>query len=120
MLIDLEEPFVVLIEPQDIGNSFFHVYPGKSCVGSHTQKFDDKVENATQIADFVERFYNGQLMPILPNENITHTLETNTTLAEFYRNHSEWTIINAAQLDQMAREPAKLCFFVLSCDSGDE
>lgn len=74
-LQDIAEPFVVLIEPQEVGYGFYHVFPGRECM--QDLDFSQKVENASEITEFVRKFYRGDLMPLLPNENITETMENN-------------------------------------------
>jgi hypothetical protein len=121
MLQDLQEPFVVLIEPSEAGGgglSFYHVYPGRCCMNE--MDFTEKPHNASQITDFVRRFYSGRLMPLLPNENITETMLSNSTLRDFILAQSaNWTFINAQQLDRIARDPTYAGFMVMACDLID-
>ena len=90
-----DDEFVVLIEPMGLGLNFYHVLPGRCCMTEDV--LDVKVENATQIADFVHSFYKGHFMPILPVENITETMENNSTLKSVYELYkTNWTFINSA------------------------
>lgn len=121
MLQDLEEPFVVLIEPATGGGgglSFYHLYPGRCCINE--MDFTQKPQNASQITAFVRRFYSGHLMPLLPNENITETMASNSTLRDFILAQSaNWTFINAQQLDRIARDPTYAGFMVMACELID-